>query len=413
MAMAVAIAGVGCGEQARPAGAAGVSAPAMAAASGVGAPVSVVTARARASDVDVMIEATGTVTPLNIVEMRPQISNVITGVHIREGQFVKAGQLLFTLDARNDEVIVAKAKAVLAKDMAALADAQRQLRRSLELLQQNFISQGAVDTTQTLVNSQQAIIVSDQAAINAAQVGLSYNQIVAPSAGRAGAINVFVGSTVQPAGVALVTITRLDPIAVSFNLPQRNLGDALKMLRSGGGKVVALLPEGGGRTTGKLQFVDSMVEANSGTVRVKAEFANPAELLWPGAFVTVQLAVRTLKNVVIVPQASVIQGPRGSIVYTVGADNKAAARRIDVLHANGPDAVASGVRAGERVVVDGRQNLRPGVVVVEREPVDSAGAGRTASASPGAAGSSAVSSVSASTRAIASTNPSASSAVAP
>ena len=368
----------GCGERAQPARAASASATTAPAASGVGAPIGVSTVQAIASDVDVTIEATGTVTPLNSVEIRPQLSNVITEVHIREGQFVKAGQLLFTLDTRNDEVIVAKAKALLAKDMAGLADAQRQLRRSLELLEQKFISQGAVDTTQTLVNSQQAMILSDQAAINAAQVGLSYNRIVAPSAGRAGAINVFVGSTVQPAGAVLVTITRLDPIAVSFNLPQRNLGDALKMLRSGGGKVVAELPESGGMVAGKLQFVDNVVDAASGTVRVKAEFANPSELLWPGAFVKVQLAVRTLKNVVTVPQASVIQGPRGTIVYTVGADNKVDARRIDVLYASGPDAVASGVRAGERVVVDGRQNLRAGVAVVERAPVNGAAASSAA-----------------------------------
>lgn len=391
MALSALVSG-GCGEQVRPANAASASASTVVAAPGVGVPVSVITVRARASDVDVTIEATGTVTPLNSVEMRPQISNVITGVHIREGQFVTAGQLLFTLDSRNDEVIVAKAKAVLAKDMAALADAQRQLRRSLELLEQNFISQGAVDTTQTLVNSQQAIIVSDQAAINAAQVGLSYNRIVAPSAGRAGAINLFVGSTVQPGGVALVTITRLHPIAVSFNLPQRNLGDALRMLRAGGGKVVAVLPEGAGVTTGKLHFVDNVVEANSGTVRVKAEFANPSEILWPGAFVTVQLAVRRLKNVVTVPQAAVIQGPRGSIVYTVGADNKAVARRIDVLYATGPDAVASGVSAGERVVVEGRQNLRAGVVVVERAPLASAEVGRAARTAPGASEGSVISS---------------------
>ena len=199
---------------------------------------------------------------------------------------------------------------------------------------------------------------------------MSYNRIVAPSAGRAGAINVFVGSTVQPTGAVLVTITRLDPIAVSFNLPQRNLGDALKMLRSGGGKVVAELPESGGLVTGKLQFVDNTVDTASGTVRVKAEFANPSQLLWPGAFVKVQLAMRTMKNAVTVPQASVIQGPRGTIVYTVGTDNRAVPRRIDVLYASGPDAVASGVQAGERVVVDGRQNLRAGVVVVERAPVN-------------------------------------------
>ena len=386
VAFAAVVVMAGCGERAQPASivAAGATTTptTAAAASGVGAPVSapvgVSTVQAIASDVDVTIEATGTVTPLNSVEIRPQLSNVITNVHIREGQFVKAGQLLFTLDTRNDEVIVAKAKAVLAKDMAALADAQRQLRRSLELLEQKFISQGAVDTTQTLVNSQQAIIVSDQAAISAAQVGLSYNRIVAPSAGRAGAINVFVGSTVQPAGAVLVTITRLDPIAVSFSLPQRHLAVALKMLRSGGAKVVAEVPEGGGIATGKLQFVDNTVDTASGTVRVKAEFTNPSQLLWPGAFVKVQLAMRTLKNVVTVPQASVIQGPRGTIVYTVGADNRVDARRIDVLYANGPDAVASGVRAGERVVVDGRQNLRAGVSVVERAPVNEAAASSAA-----------------------------------
>lgn len=211
-------------------------------------------------------------------------------------------------------------------------------------------------------------------------MGLSYNRIVAPSAGRAGAINVFVGSTVQPAGAVLVTITRLDPIAVSFSLPRRNLGDALRMLRSGGAKVVAALPEGGGMVSGKLQFVDSMVDSASGAVRVNAEFDNPSELLWPGAFVKVQLAVRTMKNVVTVPQASVIQGPRGTIVYTVDADNRAVAQRIDVLHASGPDAVASGVQAGERVVVDGRQNLRAGVAVVERAPPVNGAAASSAAA---------------------------------
>ena len=131
---------VGCGDRAQFASAAAASATTTSAASGVGAPVRVSTVQARVSDVDMTIEATGTVTPQNSVEICPQLSNVITDVHICEGRFVKAGQLLFTLDARNDEVIVAKAKAVLAKDMAALADAQRQLRRSLELLEQKFIS---------------------------------------------------------------------------------------------------------------------------------------------------------------------------------------------------------------------------------------------------------------------------------
>ena len=330
---------------------------------------------------------------LNIVDIRPQVSSVITKVDIREGQYVKAGQLLFTLDARTDEVNLAKAKAQLARDQAALADAQRQLQRSRELLAQNFVSQGAVDTNQTLVETQQAVVAADRAAIDAAQGGLSYNRIVAPAAGRAGAINVFVGSTVQPGGVALVTITQLDPIAVSFGLPQRHLNDALQMLRDGGGKVVAVMPDGRGEVIGKLQFVDNVVDPNSGTVKVKAVFANAHEVLWPGAFVTVRMATRTLKDAVVVPQAAVIRGPRGTIVYTIDANNRAVARSVELLYAAGLEAAVSGIQAGERVVVEGRQNLRAGVPVVERAASgpgngrpQGAGAAGGASGASGAAG---------------------------
>lgn len=382
----------GCSKEPQ-AGAAGAAAPAASGAASRpgGGAVSVTTVRAAQRDVDVVLEATGTVTALNSVDIRPQVSSVITRVHIREGQFVKAGELLFTLDARTDEVNLAKARAQLAKGMAALADAQRQLQRSRDLLAQNFISQGAVDTNQTLVDAQQAVVAADRAAIDAAQVGLSYNRITAPAAGRAGAINVFAGSTVQPGGTALVTITQLDPIAVSFSLPQRNLGDALQTLRSGGGKVIAVLPEGRGTITGKLQFVDNTVDANSGTVRVKAQFSNSNEALWPGSFVGVRLAIQTLKDAVVVPQAAVIQGPRGSVVYTVDADNKAVSRPVEVLYASGPDAVASGVRAGERVVLDGRQNLRPGVSVVEMAADASGGRARRAGGAASAAASGAAS----------------------
>src|SRR6185295_18190860 len=244
----------------------------------------------------------GTVTALNSVDIRPQVASTITKVHIKEGQFVAAGQLLFTLDARNDEVNVTKARAQLAKDLAALADAQRQLARSKDLFAQNFISQGAVDTNQTLVDSQQAVVASDRAAIEAAQVALSYSRITATTAGRAGAINVYAGSFVQPSGNPLVTITQLDPISVAFSVPQRNLGPVLASLRDGGGKVVATFPESGVTATGKLLFVDNTVDANSGTVRVKAEFANKDERLWPGAFVNIRLAVEMLKGASVVPQ---------------------------------------------------------------------------------------------------------------
>jgi len=369
---------------------AAASAPASGAASGAGSggPVSVTTVRAQKRDVDVMLEATGTVTALNSVDIRPQVSSVITRVNIREGQFVKAGDALFTLDDRNDQVNLAKAQAQLAKDLAALADAQRQLARNRDLLAQNFISQGAVDTSQTQVESQQAVVTADRAAIDAAKVGLGYNRITAPAAGRAGAINVFAGSTVQPAGTSLVTITQLDPIAVSFSLPQRNLTDALQTMRAGGGKVIAELPESRAALTGKLQFVDNAVDANSGTVKVKAQFDNAREALWPGAFVTVRLAVRTLKDATVIPQAAVIQGPRGPIAYIVDAQNKAQARPIEVVYASGLDAAVTGVLPGDKVVVDGRQNLRNGASVIERAatgPGGASAAGRARGASASAA----------------------------
>lgn len=360
----IAVALVGCGKGAGPDEAAGAaSSPASGAG---GPPVSVSTVRATQRDVDVTLEATGTVSALNSVEVRPQVSSTITKVHIREGQFVKAGALLFTLDARADEVNVTKARAQLAKDQAALADAQRQLVRSRELFAQNFISQGAVDTNQTLVDSAAAVVAADRAAIEAAQVSLGYSRIVATTAGRAGAINVFAGSYVQPGGLPLVTITQIDPMAVSFSLPQRNLSDALQTLRSGGGSVTALLPEGRGSLTGKLQFVDNAVDAGSGTVKVKAVFDNRDEKLWPGAYVTVRLVVRTLKAAITVPQAAIIQGARGKTVYVVGEDRKAALRPVEVLEAVGDDAVVKGLRPGERIVLDGRQNVRPGGGVVER-----------------------------------------------
>jgi len=380
MAVAAAIGAAGCGKGPAADPASGAAAPASAAASA--APVSISSVRAVTKDVGVVLEATGTISALNSVDIRPQVSSVITQVNIREGQFVKAGQLLFTLDARNDEVNLAKARAQLARDLAALADAQRQLQRSRDLLAQNFISQGAVDTNQTLVDTQQAVVTADRAAIDAAQVGLSYNRIVAPAAGRAGAINVFAGSTVQPGGAALVTITQLDPIAVSFGLPQRHLNEALQTLRGGGGKVFAVLPEGRGEVVGKLQFVDNVVDPNSGTVKVKAVFDNAHELLWPGAFVNVRLATSTLKGAVVVPQAAVIRGPRGTLVYTVDANSRAVARPVELLHAAGLEAAIRGIQPGERVVLDGRQNLRAGVPVVERA-ASGAGNGRANGAASG------------------------------
>jgi RND family efflux transporter MFP subunit len=356
-------------------GASGAAAPAP--------PVSVTVVRAQQRDFEVQLDATGAVSTLSSVELRPQVSSVIKQVHIREGDFVKAGQLLFTLDVRADEANVSKAKAQLERDQATLNDAQRQLARSRDLLAQKFVSQGAVDTSQSLVDAQTAAIVADRAAISAAAVALGYGRINAPSAGRAGAVNVFVGSSVQANTTPLVTITQLDPVAVSFNLPQRNVGDALAALKAGNVPVTVLLPQQPKPRVGKLQFVDSAVDASSGTVKVKAVFDNKDSALWPGAFVNVKMGVQTIKDAVVIPQAAIVQNARGRAVFVVEAGGKAAIRPIELLQSAGLEAVVSGVRAGEKIVLDGRQNVRPGSQLIERA-ADSGGA---RGGKPGAAGS--------------------------
>lgn len=351
--------------------AASPAANASAPAAPAGPPVSITTVRAQQRDLPLLLKATGTVAPLSSVDVRAQVTSVIRRVHFREGQFVRAGDLLFTLDARTDEANVAKARAQLARDQASLADAQRQLERSKQLLAQNFISQGAVDTNQALVDSQMALLASDRAAIDASRVPLSYSRVTAPSAGRAGAVTVFAGSSVQANQTTLVTITQLEPIAVAFNIPQRHLADALAALQGSGAAVTATLPEGGEAAAGRLKFVDNAVDANSGTVKVKAVFDNRSGKLWPGAFVDISLTVRTLKDAVVVPQAAIVQSARGAVIYTV-EDGKAALRPVQVLYAQGEDAAVSGLRAGEAVVLDGRQSLRPGALVAERarEPTE-------------------------------------------
>ena len=355
-------------------------------------PVGVTTVLAQQRDLPVLVTATGTVAPMSSVEIRPQATSVITKVHIREGQFVRAGDLLFTLDARTDEANVARARAQLAKDEAGMADAQRQLTRSRELLAQNFVSQGALDANQAQVESQAALMAADRAALDAARVALSNARVAAPSGGRVGGIAVYAGSSVQANQTTLVTITQLDPIGVAFSLPQRHLADALDALQGGGATVTATLPEGAGTLTGRLQFVDSAVDGASGTVKVKAQFENRGGKLWPGAFVNVAMTVRTLKAAVIVPQAAIIQSQRGPLVYAV-QDGKAVPRPVQVLYAQGDDAAVSGVRANERIVLDGRQNLRPGAAVLERGREGGGKGGGAASgaasgaSSPGRAGS--------------------------
>jgi RND family efflux transporter MFP subunit len=374
-ALAIAAFLTACGNKGNesPAAAGAASAPmaASSAASAAGGtatpapPVTVTTVKAEMKDLAVRLRSAGVVTPIRTVDIKPQVNSVITKVNIKDGQYVKAGDLLFSLDARTEEANIAKAQAQLAKDSAALADAQRQLRRAQDLLARQFISQGSVDTNLAAVESWQATVNADKAAIDGTRVAQSYARISAPQSGRVGVVNVSTGSAVEANKTVLVTITQISPIAVTFTLPQRNIADALAGLQKDGAPVTATLPDNGGVFKGKLQFVDSAVDTASGVVKAKAYFKNEDEKLWPGAFVEVQQVLREVKDAVVVPQTAVIYGARGPTVYVV-ENGKAVVRPVKVLQPQGAEVAVSGLEAGETVVVEGKQNLRPGSAVVER-----------------------------------------------
>ena len=375
------------------AGAAGAAAPPA-------PPVTVTTVKVEQKDLAVRLRSAGVVTPIRTVDVKPQVSAIVTKVNVRDGQYVKAGELLFVLDARTEDANIAKAQAQLAKDSAALADAQRQLKRAQDLLARQFISQGSVDTNLAAVESWQATVNADKAAIDAVRVAQSFSRISAPQAGRVGVVNVTVGSALEANKTVLLTITQISPIAVTFTLPQRNIADALTGLKEGGVAVTATLADNGGVFKGKLQFVDSAVDPASGVVKAKAYFQNDDEKLWPGAFVEIQQNLREVKDALVVPQAAVIYGARGTTVYVV-ENGKAVVRPVKVVQPQGAEVAITGVEIGESVVLEGKQNLRPGSAVVERakDPKDAApgaagaaapanpvaGANPGASAAPGAA----------------------------
>lgn len=319
----------------------------------------------KVEDVPVRLDLNGSVASLKTVEVRAQTSNLIKKIHVKEGQFVKQGELLFSLDDRADRANLERLKAQLARDQALVADYLRQYKRAQELRAQNFIAASALDTSQAQYEAQLALVKADEAALQAAQVTLDFDSIVAPQSGRLGGINVFAGSLVQPSGAALVTITQLDPIAVQFSIPEASLSNLQRALSNKGGKapVRVTLPGTTQSLTGHLYFADSMVDAATGTLRAKAEFANPNNLLWPGQFVQTSLQLDTLKGVTTMPSAALVTNINGKFVYVLGEGNTAQQKPVKVLYTYGERMAIEGLKEDEQVILDGKQNLRPGVKV--------------------------------------------------
>ena len=349
------------------------------------APTVVNVVKPQRRDVPVVLQSNGTVTPLSSVELHAQITSTIRKVHIKEGQFVKAGELMFSLDDRADVANVDKARAQVARDQASLADVERQYARSAELVAQNFLSHSALDTLRSQRDAARAVLGADQAALRATDVAASYNTIRAPQAGRVGAINVYPGSLVQPA-TALTSVTQLDPITVSFTLPESALGGLLAAQQRGAVAVEAKAGSGAAVSTGRLTFIDNAVDPVAGTIRVKAQFDNRDSTLWPGQYVNTKVTVQTLGDAIVIPQSAIINNTRGTVVYIVDADQSARQVPVARLHAFGASVVVSGLSGVEQVITEGKQNLRPGAKVRvavpdgARQPQAMRGAGKDAAA---------------------------------
>ena len=328
---------------------------------------SVQTALVEKRDVPVRLRSNGTVTAVQSVDIRAQVTSTVREVHIREGQTVRNGELLISLDARAEEAALRKAQAQVTKDNADLAIAVRNFDRQKELFAQNFISQSALDTAQSLVDALTGQIAVDKAAVESARVALAYTEIHASFPGRTGMIGVRAGSLVQPGGAVLVTVTQIDPITVAFTLPEKELAALQAALATGEVQVRARLEGVPEPLTGKLIFIDNAVDTATATIRVKAAFANADARLWPGMFVNVSLASRTLMGASVVPAQAVQTGPDSQFVYVVGPDKKVTQQAVTLAYVETGFAVVNGVPVGARVVVEGAQNLRPGSAVTEIE----------------------------------------------
>lgn len=373
-------------------------------ASGAGGMQTVGVVPARQQDVPVVVEASGTVAALNQVDIRAQTTSTVREVLVKDGQSVTKGQVLFRFDERADRANLDKARAQLARDKAALADLQRQYERAKELVAQQFVAQSALDTALANLEGGRSLVTADEAAVQSAQVAVSYNEIRAPFSGRAGAVNVWPGSLVQASasGTPLVNIVQIDPIGITFNLPETELAPVLEAMRPGANgarpappEVLVMQPgiETGGRgqtepvARGKLIFVDNLVDASTGTIKLKAEFENKQQKLWPGQYLRVRMLLRSIKNAVVIPQAAIILRGTERQVYIVTPEKTAQLKTVRLRYVFGEMAVVDGVDAGATVVLDGKQNLRPGAPVkTQPAAVDPAAAVRQQAEASAAAG---------------------------
>ncbi len=332
-------------------------------------PVPVTVGEVVKKTVPFQLKAVGNVETLATVNVKSRVDGQIVEVGIRDGQNVSKGQLLFQIDPRPFAAQLKQAEAALLKDQAQLTYAAGQEKRYQDLLQKNFISGEAYAQVKANLDAAQAVVKADQAALDNGRLQLGYTTIRSPISGSAGKVLVSGGNLVKANDtVSLVVINQISPIYVSFAVPEQFGGQVRQRLAAGSLKVEAMPRTSGAMPVdGKLAFIDNAVDAATGTLRLRAEFANADRALWPGDFAETTLTLRQDNDAIVAPARAVQNGPRGTYVFVVRPDLKVAIRDVVVERTAGTDAViAKGLQPGEKVVTDGASRLTPSSVVTIR-----------------------------------------------
>jgi len=330
------------------------------------AAVPVTTASITLKTVPVRLYAIGNVEPHTTVSIKARVDGQIMAVHFKEGDEVRQGAILFEIDPRPFAANLRQSQANLARDQALLDRANEQEKRYKDLLEKKFISPDAYEQVRTNAETAAATVGADQAAIESVKLSLEYCTIRAPVTGYAGRIQIQQGNLVKANDTSpLVTINQVVPIYTSFSVPEQSLADIRRYQANGELKVEAHLADARHPPlAGKLSFIDNAADTTTGTIKLKAEFANTDKALWPGQFVNVVLTLYEQKDAVVAPSAAVQNGPNGQYVFVVNADQTVAMRNIKVQRADGDDTIiADGLKPGEQVVTVGQLRLAPGTRV--------------------------------------------------
>jgi multidrug efflux system membrane fusion protein len=350
----------------------------------------VVAATAETGDIDITLTALGTVTSLATVTIKSQISGYLIRVAYEEGQLVKKGDLLAEIDSRPYELALANAQGTLERDKALLATAQLDLKRYQDLAKTNAIPRQQLDTQTSLVAQYQANLLSDQAQIDTAKLNISYCHIVAPVSGRAGLRLVDQGNYVTAGdATGLVVITQLQPISVIFTTAEDNLPQIQKRLRAGATLPATAFDRTGTTelSVGELKTLDNQIDTTTGTVKLRALFANQDDHLFPNQFVNIRLLVDVDRGATVIPTSAVQRGAPGTYVYLINADSTVTVKPITLGASSGERvAVRSGLSPGDRVVIDGADKLRGGAKVIVRDSNPNAAAGTPGSPEQGGPG---------------------------